>query len=98
MIKEAHKQTPRRAVLMLVAIAVAMVLASFATVQPAQGAFHGANGAIIFVSGRTTGSGVSNPQGETEIFSISPDSARVTQLTTNDTGDSEPPPRSTAPR
>ena len=50
---------------------------------PAEAAFPGANGKIVFTSIRTTGPGVDNPTGDEEIFMMNPDGTEVTQLTTN---------------
>jgi Tol biopolymer transport system component len=58
--------------------------------EPAEAAFPGFNGRIAFISNRTTGTGVNNPEGDYEIFTMKPDGTGLTQLTTNTTGDYEP--------
>ena len=51
--------------------------------KPAEASFPGANGLIVFASGMTTGTGVDNPEGEREIFTMTPDGGNITQLTNN---------------
>ena len=50
----------------------------------------GANGKLVFISTRTTGSGVDNPTGDNEIFTINPDGTGLKQLTVNTVDDREP--------
>ena len=57
------------------------------TAPEAQAAF---NEKVVFVSDRTTGTGVDNPTGDNEIFSMNPDGTGVKQLTFNDVDDAEP--------
>jgi WD40-like Beta Propeller Repeat len=45
---------------------------------------------IVFVSGRTTGKGVNNPTGDSEIFRMNPNDTGVKQLAFNQVRDSEP--------
>jgi len=61
-----------------------------AAVEPAQAAFPGKNGTIVFYSDRTTGEGVDNPEGDDEIFTINPDGTGLKQLTKNDLEDESP--------
>jgi CSLREA domain-containing protein len=73
------------ACLMMVATLLA---ASLLAPGPAQAsAFPGANGKIVFSSDRTTGTGVKNPEGDFEIFSINPDGTALKQLTRNKASD-----------
>jgi Tol biopolymer transport system component len=77
-----------------VAIAATVLAASMLSLttptKPAEAAFPGANGKIVFVSSRTTGAGVNNPTGDSEIFTMNPDGTGRTQLTFNTVTDSEP--------
>src|SRR5215207_597952 len=76
------------ACLMMVATLLA---ASLLAPGPAQAsAFPGANGKIVFSSDRTTGTGVHNPEGDLEIFSMNPDGTALKQLTKNTAGDFNP--------
>jgi Tol biopolymer transport system component len=45
---------------------------------------------IIFVSDRTTGTGVDNPEGDREIFTINTDGTGLQEITKNDTDESSP--------
>ena len=71
----------RRAVLMLLAMAAATVLASFAAVEPAHAAFPGAKGKIAFRSNR---------DGNDEIYIMNPDVSGQTNPTNNRAHDAEP--------
>lgn len=73
----------------LVGLAVAMSLV-IEQARPAQAAFPGGNGKIVFASTRTTGPGVHNPEGEYEIFSMKPDGRGLKQLTDNTANDFSP--------
>jgi CSLREA domain-containing protein len=76
------------ACLMMVATLLA---ASLLAPGPAQAsAFPGANGKIVFSSDRTTGTGVHNPEGDLEIFTMNPDGTALKQLTKNTVGDFNP--------
>ena len=57
---------------------------------PAEAAFPGKNGLIVFASQRTTGPGVDNPTGDYEIFTMNPDGTNVKQLTNNTVFDGDP--------
>jgi len=73
--------------------AAGLVLAALVVlwvVRPAEAAFPGANGLIVFASNMTTGTGVNNPTGDYEIFTMTPEGASVTQLTTNTAFDFAP--------
>jgi Tol biopolymer transport system component len=65
----------------------ALVLAG---TKPAEAAFPGKNGKIVFSSLRTTGDGVDNPTGDYEIFTMNPGGTGVTQLTRNTAYDYQP--------
>src|SRR5918998_3162542 len=57
--------------------------------EPAQAALPTDSGKIAFASNRTTGTGVNNPQGDYEIFIMSPDGTNTKQLTRNAVDDFE---------
>src|SRR3712207_1812109 len=80
-----------RALLALLA-AAALAAGPLALVgtKPAEAAFPGGNGKIVFVSERTIGTGVDNPEGDEEIFTMNPDGSGLTQLTKNAARDSWP--------
>jgi Tol biopolymer transport system component len=65
------------------AVLAAVLVALVATQQPAEAAFPGKNGRIVFESNRTTGAGVDNPTGDYEIFAANPDGTGLVQLTHN---------------
>ena len=66
----------------------ALALAGVA--QQAEATFPGTNARIAFVSERTTGTGVDNPTGDPEIFTINPDGTGLKQLTFNTLEDYSP--------
>jgi Tol biopolymer transport system component len=66
--------------LLLVSDVAAGLLASVA-IHPAEAAFPGANGKIVFASNRTSGKGVNNPEGDYELFAMKPDGNGLEQLT-----------------
>lgn len=75
------------------ALAGALVVASLvlsASMKPAEAAFPGENGKIVFDSDRTKGDGVDNPEGDPEIFTINQDGKGLTQLTRNSVNDVDP--------
>jgi Tol biopolymer transport system component len=80
---------PRAFLALLLAAQAAGLLAPVAT-KPAEAAFPGANGVIAFISNRTTGTGVTNPTGDVEIFVMKPDGTALLQITDNTTQDSDP--------
>src|SRR5215210_6254134 len=57
--------------------------------SPAEAAFPGANGLIAFASTTTSGAGVNNPSGDTEIF-VAPPVGDLIQLTHNTSSDYSP--------
>jgi len=63
-----------------VATALAGMVALAGTAQQADAAF---TQKIVFYSDRTTGTGVSNPTGDYEVFKLNPDGTGVRQLTFN---------------
>ncbi|MDQ4127352.1 MAG: hypothetical protein M3151_05300, partial [Actinomycetota bacterium] len=76
---------------MLAALVLATsVLALVAPAKPAEAAFSGKNGKIVFSSDRTSGEGVDNFEGDYEIFAVNPDGTGLTQLTHNDVIDGDP--------
>ena len=76
-------------VLLLAAIMASGLLALVGT-KPAEAAFPGTNGKIAFASARTTGAGVDNPKGDSEIFTMNPDGTGIEQLTDNTVSDVDP--------
>jgi len=65
-------------------LVLAMMTASLLAPTRAQAsAFPGKNGKIVFTSDRTTGTGVNNPEGDLEIFTMNPDGTGLKQLTKN---------------
>src|SRR5215218_7537930 len=72
------------------AVLAAWLLALVGAARPAEAAFPGANGKIVFASERTSGDAVDNPEGDSEIFTMNPDGSELTQLTHNDTDDEDP--------
>jgi hypothetical protein len=77
-------------VVLVVQVLAAVVVLAMVGLDPAQAAYPGANGKIVFASDRTTGTGVDNPTGDYEIFTMNKDGTGVTQLTFNTTYDSSP--------
>src|ERR671932_788377 len=75
--------SPLVLVLLLAAALAAGLLALVGTIKPAKAAFPGSNGKIAFASSRTTGAGVDNPEGDSEIFTMNPDRTGIEQLTKN---------------
>ncbi|MBA3425617.1 MAG: PD40 domain-containing protein [Rubrobacter sp.] len=72
-------------------LTAAMMAASLLAPTPAEAsAFPGANGKIVFTSSRTTGTGVNNPEGDFEIFTMNPDGTGLKQLTKNKASDVAP--------
>ena len=83
-----------RAITVLVAAAVAVLMAVGLLVlvgaKPAEAAFPGTNnGLIVFDSNRDVGPGVTNPEEDSEIFTIDPDDPdnTLTQITSNTAND-----------
>ena len=76
--------------LALGALLAAIMALVAGTAREAEATFPGQNARIAFASERTTGTGVDNPTGDREIFTIKPDGTGLKQLTHN-TGDDELP-------
>ncbi len=76
--------------LLLAASVAAGVLVTVIEARPAEAAFPGTNGKIAFASARTTGTGVDNPEGDWEIFTMNPDGTGLSQLTFNTSVNREP--------
>ena len=68
-------------------VAMASVVALAGTAREAEAAF---TEKVLFVSNRTTGTGVDNPTGDVEIFKMNPDGTGVRQLTFNQAYDVRP--------
>jgi TolB protein len=87
------KSGKRRAVYATLALAglgaVASLLMVIGSEEPAEAQTSGAS-KIVFASNRTTGTGVDNPTGDLEIFSINPDGTGLKQITKNEVIDKEP--------
>ena len=77
---------------MLLSLTLGAILAALVagTAQEAEATFPGTNGKLVFISTRTTGTGVDNPTGDNEIFTINPDGTGLKQLTVNTVDDREP--------
>jgi Tol biopolymer transport system component len=75
---------------LLVGLVAAVGLVVFLYAQPADAAFLGQNGRLVFASGMNSGPGVNNPEGDTEIFTMNPDGTRLVQLTHNSAYDYDP--------
>ena len=91
MFETGAEHTPtRRIVAVLMALVTALGGLLISLGGPAEAAFPGINGKIVFQSDRTMGAGVDNPQGDDEIFSMNPNGTGLAQLTHNDASDSEP--------
>lgn len=67
----------------IAAATLVMVLVPWGA-RPVEATFPGNNGLVVFDSSRTTGTGVDNPTGDTEIFTMNPDGSNLVQLTHND--------------
>jgi Tol biopolymer transport system component len=68
-------------------IAAGLLVALVAATRPAEAAFPGTNGPIVFASDRVT---ATNPTGDFEIFTMTPEGTDVTQLTNNTALDYDP--------
>ena len=75
---------------LLLGAALAALVALAGMAREAHATFPGTNGKLVFISQRTTGTGVDNPTGDSEIFSINPDGTGLRQLTNNTKDDREP--------
>src|SRR5918994_2838428 len=76
----------RSAVLLSLAVGVSLsaAVALAGTAPRAEAAF---TEKIVFISNRTTGTGVNNPTGDYEIFKMNPDGTSLRQLTSNEVSD-----------
>lgn len=86
------KSGKRRAVYAILTLAGLGAVASLLTVvgsEPAE-AQDSVASKIVFASNRTTGTGVDNPTGDLEIFSVNPNGTGVKQITRNDVDDKQP--------
>src|SRR5215211_2703733 len=79
-----------RTTLAAAAMLAVIFLVLVAHIESAEAAYPGANGKIVFESNRTTGTGVDNPTGDLEIFTMNKDGTGVTQLTFNTAIDISP--------
>jgi Tol biopolymer transport system component len=77
-------------ILALGALLATLVALVASTARKAEATFPGTNARIAFASERTTGTGVDNPTGDLEIFTIKPDGTGLKQLTFNMVDDSFP--------
>src|SRR5918994_5050765 len=79
----------RSAVLLSLAVGVSLsaAVALAGTAPRAEAAF---TEKIVFISNRTTGTGVNNPTGDLEIFRMNPDGTGLKQLTFNQATDAMP--------
>ena len=88
---EASEWTTKTKALAAALMLTAVMAVSILVPVPAEAsAFPGANGKIVFSSSRTTGTGVSNPEGDFEIFAMNPDGTGFKQLTKNTANDLDP--------
>jgi len=71
-------------------VALSATVALAGTAREAEATFPGTNARIAFASDRTTGTGVDNPTGDREIFTIKPDGTGLKQITHNTTDDISP--------
>jgi Tol biopolymer transport system component len=87
--RSSTKGRSRKAVLVSLALgmALAAMVATAGTVRQAEAAL---TDTMVFVSNRTTGTGVDNPTGDYEIFTMNPDGSGAKQLTSNAGNDIEP--------
>jgi CSLREA domain-containing protein len=84
------RDTKTRALAAALMLTALMAMSVLAPAPARASAFPGANGKIVFSSDRTTGTGVNNPEGDLEIFSMNPDGTALKQLTKNNTDDTAP--------
>jgi Tol biopolymer transport system component len=76
--------------LLVALLMAAMVAALMTSTQAHASAFPGKNGRIVFISERTNGTGVDNPGGDREVFTMNPDGTGLKQLTHNTVEDGVP--------
>jgi hypothetical protein len=73
--RKSEARTKRRSVMLLslaLGASLSAVVALAGAARDAQATFLGNNARIAFASERTTGTGVDNPTGDSEIFTIMP--------------------------
>ena len=75
---------------LLLGAMVAALVALAGAAREAEATFPGTNARIAFDSNRATGTGVDNPTGDYEIFTIRPDGTGLKQLTFNTGDDTNP--------
>jgi TolB protein len=80
----------RRFGVLLAGAVLAASLVALAGTEDAEARKHKATAQIFFTSDRSTGEGVNNPTGDTEIFVMKPDGTGLKQLTFNTVFDSAP--------
>jgi CSLREA domain-containing protein len=84
------KWSTRSMALLVALLMAAMVAALMTSTQAHASAFPGKNGRIVFISERTNGTGVDNPGGDREVFTMNPDGTGLKQLTHNTLEDAVP--------
>jgi Tol biopolymer transport system component len=82
-----EKSNSLRVFVALAALASAVLVAVLVGTGRAEAAFPGENGKIVFASNPT---GINNPEGDDEIFTMNPDGTGLQQLTQNFSSDAEP--------
>jgi Tol biopolymer transport system component len=80
-------RSKRRSVLLLALALGALLATSVAMTGTVREAHAAQSEKIVFASNRTSGTGVNNPTGDTEIFRMNPDGTNVKQLTFNEVND-----------
>jgi Tol biopolymer transport system component len=75
---------------LVAALAAALLAVSTVGIDPAEARKKASGSKIVFVSDRTTGKGVDNPEGDDEIFITNPDGTGRKQLTKNAASESNP--------
>ena len=81
------KRTSGLLVSLALGVALAGVVGIAGVAQRAEAAFPDK---VVFVSDRTKGTGVNNPTGDEEIFTMNPDGTGIKQLTFNEVNDDDP--------
>jgi Tol biopolymer transport system component len=71
-------------------VAACMAALGAAVLKPAEAAFPGQNGRLVFGGSMSSGPGVDNPEGDSEIFTMNPDGTKLVQLTHNSAHDYDP--------
>jgi hypothetical protein len=81
--QKSEARSKRRSVVLLSLALGAALSATVALAGTARQAEAALTEKVVFASNRTTGTGVNNPTGDTEIFKMNPDGTGVRQLTSN---------------